>query len=152
MVKSTNQSLGQPIYPLIVILEDAKKGYLNAAEKVKDQVLSLLFRNFGYQKIRYINELRQLIYRLGEGSEIDQFTMSLLHRTCMQLKNGFRSQKKNGIVKSCIAQEQIALENYSTAIQQIQQYDEVRSVLQQQVNGIKTVLNTIKEYTAKSYY
>ena len=151
MIKSTNQNLGQPIYPLIVILEDAQKGYLKAAEKVKDQVLSLLFRNFGYQKIRYINELRQLIYRLGEGSEIDQFTMSLLQRTCMQLRNSFRSYKKNDVIQSCINGEVMALANYSTAIQQIQQYDEVRSVLQQQVNGIKTVLNTIKEYTAKSY-
>jgi uncharacterized protein (TIGR02284 family) len=151
MMKSTNQSAGQPIYPLLVILEDAKKGYLKAAERVKDQVLSLLFLNFGYQKIRYINELRQLIYRLGDGSDIDQFTLSLLHRTCVQLKNGFRSQKKNGVIRSCINEEEIALANYSTAIQQIQQYDELRSVLQQQVNGIKTVLNTIKEYTAKSY-
>ena len=57
MTKSTNQSAGQPIYPLILILEDAKKGYLRAAEKVKDEVLSLLFRNFGDQKIRYINEV-----------------------------------------------------------------------------------------------
>lgn len=151
MVKNTNQSEGQPIYPLIVILEDAKKGYLNAAEKIKDEVLALLFRNFGDQKIRYINELRQLVYRLGDGSEIDQFTWSLLHRTCMQLKNGFRSKTKNCLIRSVINQEKIALQNYSTAIQQIQQYDEMRSVLQQQVNGIKTVLNTIKEYTAKSY-
>src|SRR5882757_3041414 len=120
MIKSTNQSIGQPIYPLIVILEDAKKGYLKAAEKVKDQVLSLLFLNFGYQKIRYINELKQLICRLGDGSEIDQFTMSLLQRTCMQLKNGFRSQKKIGVIRSCIREEEIALESYSTAIQQIQ--------------------------------
>ena len=151
MTKSTNQSAGQPIYPLILILEDAKKGYLRAAEKVKDEVLSLLFRNFGDQKIRYINELRQLIYRLGDGSEIDQFTLSLLQRTCMQLRNGFRTLKKNAVISSCIKKEEVALESYSTAIQQIQQYDEVRLVLQQQVNGIKTVLNTIKEYTAKSY-
>lgn len=151
MTKSTNQSAGQPIYPLILILEDAKKGYLRAAEKVKDEVLSLLFRNFGDQKIRYINELRQLIYRLGDGSEIDQFTVSLLQRTCMQLRNGFRTLKKNPVTSSCIKKEEVALESYSTAIQQIQQYDEVRLVLQQQVNGIKTVLNTIKEYTAKSY-
>ena len=151
MTKSTNQSAGQPIYPLILILEDAKKGYLRAAEKVKDEVLSLLFRNFGDQKIRYINELRQLIYRLGDGSEIDQFTVSLLQRTCMQLRNGFRTLKKNAVISSCIKKEEVALESYSTAIQQIQQYDEVRLVLQQQVNGIKTVLNTIKEYTAKSY-
>ena len=151
MTKSTNQSAGQPIYPLILILEDAKKGYLRAAEKVKDEVLSLLFRNFGDQKIRYINELRQLIYHLGDGSEIDQFTVSLLQRTCMQLRNGFRTLKRNAVISSCIKKEEVALESYSTAIQQIQQYDEVRLVLQQQVNGIKTVLNTIKEYTAKSY-
>lgn len=151
MIKSINQGIGQPIYPLIVILEEAKKGYLRAAEKIKDEVLSLLFRNFGYQKIRYINELRQLIYRLGDGSEIDQFTLSLLQRTCMQIRDGFRLHKKNNVIRSLIKEEEMALQNYSTAIQQIQQYDEIRLVLQQQVNGIKTVLNTIKEYTAKSY-
>ena len=151
MIRNNNQSAG-PIYPLIVILEDAKKGYLKASEKIKDEVLSLLFKNFGDQKIRYINELRQLIYRFGEdGWEVDQFTLSLLQRTCMQLKNSFRLQKKDSVIGTCIKREQVALENYSTAIQQIQQYDEVRLVLQQQVNGIKTVLNTIKEYTAKSY-
>ena len=150
MTKNTNHSAGQPIYQLIVILDDAKKGYLKAAEKIKDEVLSLLFRNFGYQKIRYINELRQVAYRLSDNPDIDQYTLNLLQLTCMKLKNGFRSHQKNGVIQSCIRGEEIALENYSSAIQQIQQYDEVRLVLQQQVNGIKTVLNTIKEYTSKS--
>ena len=148
---STNTNAGQPIYQLIVILEDAKKGYLKAAEKIKDEVLSLLFRNFGYQKIRYINELRQLVYQLGEGSDIDPFTLSLLQRTCINIKYGFRFRYRNGLIQSCIKGEEFALQNYSTAIQQVQHYDEVRWILQQQVNGIKTVLNTIKEYTAKSY-
>ena len=151
MTRSTNTNAGQPLYQLIVILEDAKKGYLKAAEKIKDEVLSLLFRNFGYQKIRYINELRQLVYQLGEGSEIDPFTLSLLQRTCINIKHSFRPRYKNGVIQSCIQNEEMALQNYSTAIQQVQHYDEVRWILQQQVNGIKTVLNTIKEYTAKSY-
>ena len=151
MTISTNTNPGQPIYQLIVILEDAKKGYLKAAEKIKDEVLRLLFRNFGQQKIRYINELRQLVFRLDEGSDIDPFTLSLLQRTCINLKYGFGFNYRTGVVQSCIQNEEAALQNYSTVLQQVQQYDEVRWILQQQVNGIKTVLNTIKEYTAKSY-
>jgi uncharacterized protein (TIGR02284 family) len=149
MLKANNLQSGQPIYQLILILEEIKKGYLKAADKVKDQVLSLLFRNFGYQKIRYINELRHFVNNWGD-TEFDQFTISLLQRTCSQLKHGVK-HKQHGIVESCIKGEEAAIENYSTAIQQVRQYDEVRAVLQQQVNGIKTVLNTIKEYTAKSY-
>lgn len=150
MIKTTNLNTGQPIYQLIMILDEIKKGYLKAADKVKDQVLSLLFKNFGYQKVRYINELKHIVYNLGDV-EFDQFTNSLLQRTCSQLKHDLRPKKQQTLVASCIKGEEVAIENYSSAIQQVRQYDEVRAVLQQQVNGIKTVLNTIKEYTAKCY-
>ena len=64
MTNHTNQNIAQPIYDLIAILDDAKKGYLNAAEKIKDEVLSLLFERFGYQRGRYSNELRKLASEL----------------------------------------------------------------------------------------
>ena len=150
MKRFANHNAGQPIYQLILILDEIKKEYLKAADKVKDQVLSLLFRNFGYQKIRYINELKSFVNRLGD-TEMDQFTISLLQRTCAQLKHNYKPQPQMRLIQSCIRGEEIAIENYSTAIQQVRQYDEVRAILQQQVNGIKTVLNTIREYTAKCY-
>jgi uncharacterized protein (TIGR02284 family) len=150
MMRNINENVGQPIYHLIAILEDAKRGYLNAAEKIKDEVLSLLFENFGYQKSRYINELRHLVNRLGVNSSIDQFTLSLLHRTWMDLKNSFKFGQKEAVIQVCIKGEEIALENYTMAIKEIQDNDEIRSVLLQHVNGIKTVLNTIKEYTGRT--
>ncbi len=149
MMRSVNEKVGQPIYHLIAILEDAKRGYLNAAEKIKDEVLSLLLENFGYQKSRYINELRQVVSRLGVNSAIDQFTLSLLHRTWMDLKTTFKFGQKDAVIQACIKGEETALKNYTTAIEEIQGNDEIRSVLLQQVNGIRTVLNTIKEYPAR---
>lgn len=140
-----------PIYRLIAVLEDAKKGYLNAAEKIKDEVLSLLMERFGYQRGRYSNELRNLVNRLGNSSPIDQFTLSLLHRTWMDLKTTFKFGQKDTIIQGCIRAEETALRNYTMAIEQIKDNEEVRIILQQQVNGIKTVLNTIKEYTGKIY-
>ena len=148
---NTNQNISLPIYTLIALLEDAKKGYLNASEKIKDEVLSLLLERFGYQRGRYSNELRQLVNRLGESSPIDQFTLSLLHRTWMDLKTTFKFGQKEKVIQACIKAEETALKNYTLAIEQIQDNDEVRIILQQQVNGIKTVLNTIKEYTGKTY-
>jgi len=146
---SLNKSL--PIYNLIAILEDAKKGYLNASEKIKDEVLSLLLERFGYQRGRYSNELRQLVNRLGESSPIDQYTLSLLHRTWMDMKTSLKFGQKDRLIEACIKAEETALRNYTMAIEQIQDNDEVSMILQQQVNGIKTVLNTIKEYTGKTY-
>ncbi len=150
-MKNINQNSSLPIYNLIALLEDAKKGYLNASEKIKDEVLSLLLERFGYQRGRYSNELRQLVNRLGASSPIDQFTLSLLHRTWMDLKTTFKFGQKETVIQACIKAEETALRNYSMAIEQIQDNDEVRVILQQQVNGIKTVLNTIKEYTGKTY-
>ena len=150
-MKNVNRQSSLPIYHLIALLEDAKKGYLNASEKIKDEVLSLLLERFGYQRGRYSNELRQLVNRLGESSPIDQFTLSLLHRTWMDLKTTFKFGQKESVIQACIKAEETALRNYTLAIEQIQDNDEVRIILQQQVNGIKTVLNTIKEYTGKTY-
>jgi uncharacterized protein (TIGR02284 family) len=149
-MRNINQNEGLPIHRLIAILDDAKKGYLNAAEKIKDEVLSLLFENFAYQKSRYSNELRQLVNRFNFSSSIDQFTLSLLYRTWMDLKTTFKFGKKENIIQACIKGEESALENYTAAINQIQNNYEVKVVLEQQVNGIKTVLNTIKEYTGKT--
>jgi uncharacterized protein (TIGR02284 family) len=151
MVRNVNDNTGLPIYHLIAILEDAKRGYLSAAEKIKDEVLSLLLERFGYQKSRYINELRQLVNQLGVNSSIDQFTLSLLHRTWMDLRNTFKFGQRDAVIQACIKGEETALKNYTTALEAIKNNDEVQVVLQQQVNGSKTVLNTIKEYTAKNY-
>ena len=68
----------------------------------------------------------------------------------MDLKANFKLGKKENIIQACIKGEETALENYTVAINQIQNNYEVKVVLEQQVNGIRTVLNTIKEYTGKT--
>lgn len=140
----------QPVYHLIAILEDAKKGYLNAAEKIRDEVLQLLFERFGYQRGRYSRELKQLVTKMQANSSIDDFTLGLLHRTWMDLKCTFKFGKKDTIINACIKGEETAIRNYTTAIEQVAQHEEIKIVLEQQLSGIKTVLNTIKEYTGQN--
>ena len=56
---NVNVNTGQPIYDLITILEDAKKGYLNAAEKTKDNISYQLYAiQCAFMKIRLLNPLR----------------------------------------------------------------------------------------------
>lgn len=148
-MKIINQNTSLSIHTLIAILDDAKKGYLNAAEKVKDSVLSLLFERFGYQRGRYSNELRTLVNSMGAECPIDQFTLSLLQRTWMDLKSTFRHGKSEQVIEACIKAEEKALEDYGVAIDKAEDNYEVRAILQQQVNGIRSVLNTIKEYTGR---
>ena len=150
-MKNINQNISLTIHNLIAVLEDAKKGYLHASEKIKDSVLSLLMERFGYQRGRYCSELRKLVNSMGTASPIDQFTLSLLQRTWMDLKTTFKYGKKEQIIEGCIKAEETALKNYGEAIDQLEDNNELRVILLQQANGIKTVLNTIKEYTGKTY-
>ena len=144
-----NQNISLAINNLIAVLDDAKKGYLHASEKIKDSVLSLSLERFGYQRGRYGDELRRLVNSMGSECPIDQFTLSLLQRTWMDLKNTFRHGQKEQVIKACIKAEETALQNYGLAIEQVEDNYEVRAILQQHVNGIRTVLSTIKEYTGK---
>ena len=148
-MKNINQNISLSIHNLIAVLEDAKRGYLHASEKVKDSVLSLLMERFGYQRGRYSSELRKLVNSMGTASPVDQFTLSLLQRTWMDLKTTFTHGKKEQIIEGCIKAEETALKNYGQAIDQLEDNYELRVILLQQANGIKTVLNTIKEYTGR---
>jgi uncharacterized protein (TIGR02284 family) len=150
-MKSFNQNISHSVYNLIAVLEDAKKGYLLASEKIKDNILSLLMEGYGYQRGRYSSELRKFINSIGTAYPVDQFTLSLLQRTWMDLKCTFKYGKKEQIIESCIKAEETALKNYRQAIDQLEDNFELRLILQQQANGIKTVLNTIKEYSGKIY-
>lgn len=150
-MKNINQTMSLSIYNLIAVLEDAKNGYLHASEKIKDSVLSLLLERFGYQRGRYSSELRKLVNSMGTAAPVDQFTLSMLQRTWMDLKSTFKYGKKEQIIEGCIKAEETALKNYSQAIDQLEDNYELRVVLLQQANGIRTVLNTIKEYTGSMY-
>jgi uncharacterized protein (TIGR02284 family) len=149
-MKVINENISLAIHNLIAVLEDAKKGYLNASEKIKDSVLSLLLERYGYQRGRYSNELKTLVNSMGTQCPVDQFTLSLLQRTWMDLKTTFKYGQKDKVIEACIKAEETALQNYGLAIEQVEDNYEVRAILQQQVNGIRTVLSTIKEYTGKT--
>lgn len=149
-MKVINENISLAIYNLIAVLDDAKKGYLNASQKIKDNVLSLLLERYGYQRGRYSNELRTLVNSMGTECPIDQLTLSLLQRTWMDLKTNFKYGQKDKVIEACIKAEETALQNYVVAIEQVEDNYEVRAILQQQVNGIRTVLDTIKGYTGKT--
>jgi uncharacterized protein (TIGR02284 family) len=149
-MQNFNQNISHTIYNLIAVLEDAKKGYLHASEKIKDSVLSLLMERYGYQRGRYSSELRKIINSMDTNTPVDKLTLSLLQRTWMDLKSTFKHGKKEEIIEGCIKAEETALQNYGQAIDQLEDNYEVRVILQQQVNGIRTVLNTIKEYTRQN--
>ena len=150
-MKNLRDTKERAIYYLIAKLNDIKTGYLNASEKINDDVLSLLLERFGNQRGRYSKELRQLFDQLGDSSPMDQITLSLLHRTWLELKTTFKFSKKEDLIKACIKSDENALRNYNMVIAQIQDNDEVKVILQNQVNGIKTVLNTIRDYTGHTY-
>lgn len=137
----------QPVYHLIAILEDAKKGYINASEKIRDDVLSLLFERFGYQRGRYSSELKNIVSQLEVPSSIDQFTLSLLHRTWMDLKTTFKFGKKDTIIHACIQGEETAIKNYTKAIEEIDEANELRQILERQLTEMKAVLISMKEYS-----
>ncbi len=146
----TNQiTATEPVYHLIAMLEDAKKGYSSAAERIRDDVLSLLLERFSCQKERYCNELRQLVKELQIESPIDQITLSLLQRIWMGLKNPFAYERKDILILGFIKGEETAIINYTQAIEQIQHDHQMRIILERQLNGIKTVINALRYIQVK---
>lgn len=133
------------IHNLIARLEYLKLGYLQASYKTKDEVLALCLERFGFQRERYSMELQQIV-NISDSKFYK--SRSLIKSTGYSFLNFFF--KKADVITTCIKNDEHALINYDLAIAQLVNNDEVKRVLLQQANGIKTVIKTMKEYTGKN--
>lgn len=104
---------------LIETLEDGKKGFADAAEKLQDSDrpdVATTFRDLSAQRATFSQELRTAASSHGEQIEEDGSMAASMHRGWMSLKDAITGDNPDGVVKAAASGEDHAVKEYKKAL------------------------------------
>ena len=124
---------------------DAEKGYKKAAEDTKNPALKDFFRDYASQRYSFGHELKEEIRRLGGEPDKGTSTASNLHRTWIDIKTAFSSDKDEAVVEECIRGEKNALDDYEDVLKKSELPMGSREVIQRQHDKIQAAVNRLNQ-------
>lgn len=127
---------------------DAMKGYEKAADKVDNTALKNTFRKEASQRRQFASELQNSTHVLGDKNleDLDDSSFkSDMHRTWMDVKSAFSSDKEEEIVEECIRGERAALEDYDDLLEEKEISGPERDLIRSQRNHVHECISDLKQ-------
>ncbi len=123
---------------------DAEKGYKFAAENVKNSRLKSFFEERAKERYDFGHELKSEISNFGEEPEKGSSVKGDIHRSWMNLKATFSSDKEEAILEEAITGEKAAVEEYNEALEDKNLPPSTENLLLKQRNAITAALQKVK--------
>ncbi len=131
---------------IMEILEDGKKGFADAAEKLRESDrpdLAPRFEKYSAQRAEFSTELERMAAAYGDDVEESGSIKGTLHRTWMSLKDAFSGDDPGGILDAAEQGEDKAVETYREALDR-DMSPELRSVLERQLADVQAAHDDVK--------
>ena len=102
---------------LYQLMADGRKGYSEAAERVKDERLAGLLADLGQQRERMENDLAGEIRRFKRDDHTQEGTMKgVLHRAWMDIRTALGKADNTTVLDECERGERYLLDRLTTVI------------------------------------
>jgi uncharacterized protein (TIGR02284 family) len=129
---------------LIETCHDGERGFLMAAEYVKNAEMRRLFYRLAEQRHEFAEELLPHAYRLGGAAEADGSRIAMAHRAWMQLRAHLASNPDRAILAEATRGEQYA--QADEAVQDLLPPD-ARELVQAQDLGVRVAGRLVAKLT-----
>lgn len=129
---------------------DAEKGYKFAAEKVKNTKLKSFFSERAQERYDFGHELKSEIRNFGEKPEKGTSLKGDIHRSWMNLKTTFSSDKEEALLEEAIRGEKSAVEEYNEVLEDENIPESTKDLLMKQRNAIIATLDKEKELESEA--
>ncbi len=123
---------------------DAEKGYKFAAEKAEDADLRKFFEERAAERYDFGHELKAEIRNFGESPDKGSSVKGDTHRTWMNLKATFSSDKEEAVLEEAVRGEKAAVEDYENVLKDPDIPPSTANLLLKQKNAIVASLNKVK--------
>ncbi len=128
---------------------DSEKGYKLAEEKVNDPRLKEIFKSRAQNRYDFGHELKAEIRNYGESPDKGTSIKGDLHRSWMNIKSSFSSNKEEAILEEAIRGEKAAVADYDSAIAEEDLPLSTKELLIKQRDHIKDALEQVKTLERK---
>jgi uncharacterized protein (TIGR02284 family) len=143
MSKSTDEKVTTN---LIETLEDGRKGFAEAADKLAESDrpdLISKFRELSEQRSTFSAELESMAAAYGDDIDESGSIAAAVHRGWMSLKDALAGSGPDGVVDAAISGEEHAVSTFEKALEEDISED-LRTVVSRQYEAIKIAINEIK--------
>jgi len=149
-MENSNEYISYKLNQLVVLAEDGKVGYENAAKDVKDEAMKSSFLIFSQERSLYAAQLRDIVYQLrGEAQDPGGDTQGSFHRVWMDIKSTFTGGDTDTIINSCITGEESAIKEFELVLNDTLIPESYKMIVREQLNGIEQALASIKLHLHK---
>lgn len=131
---------------LIETLEDGKKGFSDAADKLNESERSDFapkFREIAEQRARFSAELEKMAAAYGDDVDEDGSTLAAVHRGWMALKDALSGSDPDGVLDAVEQGEDHAISAYDEALKD-DISENLREAVQRQLTDIKSTRDEVK--------
>lgn len=144
-MENNRQNAVDAINHLIVINNDGKEGYSQAAEIIGESTLRSMFVQNAAQRAEFAYQLRQLVIASGEEPESSGGPLAALHRVWIDIKASFEPDDHEGILNECIAGDEAAVNAYRTALHESGLTAQEHTLLETQLRLVEENLLLLKQ-------
>ena len=134
---------------LIIIANDGKEGYAQAAEEVGDAMLMAVFSKYATERGEFAAELTALVAATGIVPESGGGPLGALHRVWVDIKTSFVANDRESVLKECIRGDQTAVSAYETVLKDNVLTSEQQNILQRQLTLTRDALFILKQELEK---
>lgn len=131
---------------LVQVLEDAKLGFGQAAEKLAETDradLAPKFRQFADQRASFSAELEAMAAAYGDDVDEDGSIAGTMHRGWLAVKDAFSGSDPSGVLDAAEQGEDHAVEEYEKALNKDISID-LRDTIQRQFTEVKATHDTVR--------
>ena len=136
MSKSTDEKVTED---LMETLEDGRKGFADAAEKLADSdqpTLATKFTELSSQRERFAAELEAMAAQYGDDVDESGSVAAAVHRGWMSLKDAIAGSDPKGVLDAAVQGEEHAVKEYEKAVKEELSAD-LRTTVERQYQAIK---------------
>lgn len=136
------------IQDLIETLEDGRKGFGEAAERLREgghTQLADQMMEFSDQRSRLSNELREIVVSAGVELDEDGSVAGALHRGWMDLKAALTGDDPHAILAAAERGEDHAVSEYEDALDRDSLTGELRDVISRQAAEVRLAHDRVRD-------
>ncbi len=132
---------------LIQTLEDGKKGFADAADRLGDSDRSDLvtkFREYSSQRGKFAEELRGMASSYGDTITESGTAAAALHRGWMAMKDAISGSDPEGVLDVAEQGEDHAVSEYQKALDNTEISTDLRSVIERQFAAVQSAHDHVR--------
>ena len=144
-MENTIKSAVEGLDHLIIIANDGKEGYAQAADIVAHPMLKAIFLRYAAERTEFATQLSALVTAAGTQPETGTGPLGALHRVWVDIKSSLAANDDETTLKECIRGDETAVSAYETVLKEHALNSEQQNVVAQQLKLTRDALFSLTQ-------